>query len=62
MRSETSSPRRLAQVLHQADHVAGQPALAQALVEVQVQRDHLAALARHGEALLAPDPQHHVVG
>ncbi len=53
---------RLAQVLHQAHDVAGQAPLAQVVVEGQVEGHHLAALARDGEALLAPDPQLHVVG
>ena len=55
-------PARLAQVLDQAHHVAGQAPLAQAVVDGQVEGHHLAALARHGEALLAPDAQLHVLG
>ena len=38
-------PGRLAQVLHQPHDVAGQASLAQPLVEIQVQRHDLAALA-----------------
>jgi hypothetical protein len=52
----------LAQVLHQADDLAGQPAVTQRVVEREVERDHLAPFARHGEALLAAHPELHVVG
>ena len=40
----------------------GTAPLAQALVEIQVQGHDLAALAGHGEALLAPHAKLHVVG
>ena len=55
-------PARLAQVLHEAHHLAGRSALAQLVVEGEIERDHLAALAGDGEALLPAHAQLHVLG
>ena len=62
MRSETSSPLVLRRSWRRRTTSRASPRWRSDVVKSEIERDHLPPFPRHGEALLPPDAELHVLG